>query len=125
MIQICKQCLLSFPSSLLLALVMTTILRMNAKDTLANAIQDYRDPREDPLSQALKPPPDESEEDRLVRLQLLRAAEQISREIDNSILESKKEFERRKKAITVLLLGITSCSSLCYQSLPLSVHRSG
>jgi hypothetical protein len=60
---------------------------------------------QDPLSKALQPPPNESEEDRTNRLQLLRAAEQISREIDASIAESKKEWERRKKAIKILLLG--------------------
>jgi hypothetical protein len=60
---------------------------------------------QDPLSRALQPPPDESEEDRKQRLQLLRAAEQISRDIDNDIAESKKEWERRKKSIKILLLG--------------------
>jgi hypothetical protein len=84
--------------------MVTTLLR--TRNAISSAMQDFRDPREDPLSQALQPPPDESEEARVLRLQILRAAEQISREIDASILESKKEFERRKKAIKILLLGI-------------------
>jgi hypothetical protein len=87
--------------------MVTALLR--TRHVISSAMQD---PREDPLSQALQPPPGESEADRLLRLQILRAAEQISREIDASILESKKEFERRKKAIKILLLGISFPRSL-------------
>lgn len=60
---------------------------------------------DDPLSQALMPPEDESPEDRALRIEKQQEATRISREIDESIQESKKAYEKRKKAIKVLLLG--------------------
>ena len=60
---------------------------------------------DDPLSQALQPPPDESPDDRALRIQRQQEAQRVSSEIDESIQESKKAFDRRKKAIKILLLG--------------------
>ncbi|CCM05237.1 uncharacterized protein FIBRA_07447 [Fibroporia radiculosa] len=60
---------------------------------------------DDPLSKALQPPPDESPDDRALRLQQQREAQAISHRIDEDIQESKKAFDRRKKAIKILLLG--------------------
>jgi guanine nucleotide-binding protein alpha-1 subunit len=65
----------------------------------------YKDVHDDPLSQALMPPEDESPEDRALRMEKQQEATRISREIDESIQESKKAYEKRKKAIKVLLLG--------------------
>ena len=65
----------------------------------------YKDVHDDPLSQALMPPEDESPEDRALRIEKQQEATRISREIDESIQESKKAYEKRKKAIKVLLLG--------------------
>ncbi|OBZ73276.1 Guanine nucleotide-binding protein alpha-4 subunit [Grifola frondosa] len=60
---------------------------------------------DDPLAQALEPPPDESPDDRAIRLHQQQEAQRVSHEIDESIQESKKAFDRRKKAIKILLLG--------------------
>lgn len=60
---------------------------------------------DDPLSLAMLPPKDESPEDRAKRLERQQEASRISREIDDSLLESKRVYEKRKKAIKVLLLG--------------------
>lgn len=60
---------------------------------------------DDPLSRALQPPPDESPDDRALRIQRQQDAQRVSSEIDESIQESKKAFDRRKKAIKILLLG--------------------
>jgi hypothetical protein len=65
----------------------------------------YKDLHDDPLSQALMPPEDESPEDRALRVEKQQEATRISREIDESIQESRKAYEKRKKAIKVLLLG--------------------
>jgi len=51
------------------------------------------------------PPKDESPEQRAVRLEKAQEATRVSREIDEGIQESKKAYEKRKKAIKVLLLG--------------------
>ncbi|KZT65499.1 G-protein alpha subunit [Daedalea quercina L-15889] len=60
---------------------------------------------DDPLSKALQPPPDESPDDRARRIQQQKDAQAISHSIDQDIQESRKAFERRKKAIKILLLG--------------------
>ncbi|EMD36098.1 hypothetical protein CERSUDRAFT_116002 [Gelatoporia subvermispora B] len=60
---------------------------------------------DDPLTQALEPPPDESPDERQVRLHQQQEAARVSHEIDEHIQEDKKELDRRKKAIKILLLG--------------------
>lgn len=63
---------------------------------------------DDPLTRALQPPPDESPDDRDARLQQQRAAQAVSHEIDQTLQEDKKAYDRRKKAIKILLLGAPS-----------------
>ena len=65
----------------------------------------YRVEPDDPLSQAMRPPEDESPQDRVLRLEQQQEATRVSREIDESLVESKRAYDRRKKAIKVLLLG--------------------
>ena len=60
---------------------------------------------DDPLSQALQPPPDESPEDRAARIRQQEDALRVSKEIDDDIALARRAFERRKKAIKILLLG--------------------
>lgn len=60
---------------------------------------------EDPLTKALLPPPNESPSDRETRIQAQSEALRVSKEIDESLLESKKVLDNRKKAIKILLLG--------------------
>lgn len=67
---------------------------------------------DDPLSKALQPPPDESPDDRARRIQQQKEAQAISHRIDEDIQESRKAFERRKKAIKILLLGAHTRSPL-------------
>lgn len=66
---------------------------------------------EDPLSKALLPPPNETPSEREKRIQAQCEAIRISKEIDESLLESKKVLESRKKATKVLLLGKSYCTS--------------
>lgn len=89
-------------SSFLVCLSMATKYR-SKKGSMDSAM--YRDTHDDPLSQALMPPKDETPEDRASRLEKQQEATRISREIDEDIQESKRAYERRKKAIKVLLLG--------------------
>lgn len=63
---------------------------------------------DDPLARALQPPPDESPDQRELREQMQREASRISSEIDDDIQEARKVYERRKKAIKILLLGESS-----------------
>ncbi|GBE86117.1 hypothetical protein SCP_0806410 [Sparassis crispa] len=60
---------------------------------------------DDPLARVLAPPADETAEARAARLERAVEAQRVSHEIDEDIQESKKAFERRKKAIKILLLG--------------------
>jgi len=52
-----------------------------------------------------KPPPNETVDEKRDRLARQQEAQRVSREIDEGILESKKLFDKKKKAIKVLLLG--------------------
>lgn len=69
------------------------------------AISSHRYANNDPFAAALAPPPEESEDERAKRVQEQEEAVRVSREIDESLLETKKLIEKRKKAIKVLLLG--------------------
>jgi guanine nucleotide-binding protein subunit alpha len=60
---------------------------------------------DDPLSKALMPPKDESPVARAQRLQKQQEATRVSQEIDDTLQESRKAYEKRKKAIKILLLG--------------------
>ncbi|KAJ7753595.1 G-protein alpha subunit [Mycena maculata] len=59
----------------------------------------------DPLSVGLQPPPNETEEEKEVRLAAAREAVRVSRTIDVGLVESKKAMERKKRAVKILLLG--------------------
>ncbi|KAI8970752.1 G-alpha-domain-containing protein [Trametes punicea] len=60
---------------------------------------------DDPLARALQPPIDETPEERAARIRLQEEAQRISREIDEEIALARKAYERRKRAIKILLLG--------------------
>ncbi|KAJ7078987.1 G-protein alpha subunit [Mycena crocata] len=59
----------------------------------------------DPLNATLQPPPNETEEEKAVRLEAAREATRVSRTIDAGLAESKKALERKKRAVKILLLG--------------------
>lgn len=61
--------------------------------------------RPDPLSLALAPPPDETEEQRTVRLQCEAAAKKVSDDIDQQLQAENAALKKRKKAVKVLILG--------------------
>lgn len=88
--------------------ILFCLIRMTTKFRSKRAPVDpsgHRDAHEDPLSQAMMPPKDETPEERALRLEAMQEATRVSREIDESLLESKRAYEKRKKAIKVLLLG--------------------
>ena len=60
---------------------------------------------DDPLAKALQPPPDESPTERARREHQQREATRVSLEIDEGIQEAKKLYDRRKRAVKILLLG--------------------
>lgn len=59
----------------------------------------------DPFAHALMPSPGETEDERTKRVLEQEEAARVSREIDESLLETKKLIEKRKTATKVLLLG--------------------
>lgn len=67
--------------------------------------QSVDERQDDPLARALQPPPDESPEQRQRREQEQREATRVSLQIDEGIQEARKAFDRRKRAVKVLLLG--------------------
>ncbi|KAH7882317.1 guanine nucleotide binding protein, alpha subunit [Phlebopus sp. FC_14] len=58
----------------------------------------------DPLEQVLRPPPDETEEDRLIRLAQEAEAARISQAIDESI-RAERIQQKKKSIVRLLLLG--------------------
>jgi guanine nucleotide-binding protein alpha-1 subunit len=69
------------------------------------------DRQDDPLAKVLQPPPNESPEERVRREQQQREATRVSLQIDEGIQEAKKAYDRRKRAVKVLLLGASFCPS--------------
>ena len=59
---------------------------------------------EDPLAKLLAPPPDETPEQRAVRLQLEAEARQVSERIDEQI-KAERAALKKSKPVKVLLLG--------------------
>ncbi|KAI0668024.1 G-alpha-domain-containing protein [Trametes maxima] len=70
----------------------------------SRAFWTSQDP-DDPLTRALQPPPDETPDDRARRLRDQEDAQRVSREIDDDIALARKAYDRRKRAIKILLLG--------------------
>lgn len=60
---------------------------------------------EDPLTKALAPPPDETEEQREARLEAEREAKRVSDAIDEEINRQRIAEKKAPKPVRVLLLG--------------------
>jgi guanine nucleotide-binding protein alpha-1 subunit len=61
---------------------------------------------QDPLALALKPPPDETMEARVARLQKEEEAKRVSQEIDECIRRDRQTLKKTAKSVVrILLLG--------------------
>ena len=58
----------------------------------------------DPLEEVLKPPPGETEQERMVRLEREENAKRVSNAIDESI-RAEKLVMKKRKVVRLLLLG--------------------
>ena len=63
-----------------------------------------RDVSDDPLALVMMPPPDETAEERTIRLQREEEARRISEAIDES-LRQERQMQKRKRIVKLLLLG--------------------
>ena len=61
-------------------------------------------PSDDPLDEVLRPPPDETDEQRQIRLEKEAEAKRISQAIDAS-LKAERQARRKKRIVRLLLLG--------------------
>ncbi|KAJ4469633.1 guanine nucleotide binding protein, alpha subunit [Lentinula lateritia] len=61
---------------------------------------------ENPFIVAFKVPANETEEERVHRARAFQDAQRVSRQIDENLQETKRNLDRRKRAIRILLLGI-------------------
>jgi hypothetical protein len=77
---------------------------------------------DDPLDEVLKPPPDESPEDRAIRLQNEAEAKRVSLAIDASI-KAERHARRKKRIVRLLLLGQSESGELRYRFTPLVLMR--
>jgi hypothetical protein len=69
---------------------------------------------DDPLDEVLKPPPDESPDDRAIRLRNEAEAETVSLAIDASI-KAERHARRKKRIVRLLLLGQSESGKLRYR----------
>ncbi|KAJ3862493.1 G-protein alpha subunit [Lentinula novae-zelandiae] len=60
---------------------------------------------ENPFIVAFKVPANETEEERVHRARAFQDAQRVSRQIDENLQETKRNLDRRKRAIRILLLG--------------------
>jgi guanine nucleotide-binding protein subunit alpha len=59
---------------------------------------------DDPLDEALRPPPDETIEEREIRLEREAEARRISQSIDTAI-KAERQARRKRRIVRLLLLG--------------------
>ena len=59
--------------------------------------------QDDPITAALKPPPTETEEERIIRLQHEDEAKRISEQIDEDLREERERLKKRKGDVKVRL----------------------
>jgi hypothetical protein len=67
---------------------------------------------EDPLTRAIAPPPDETPEEREVRLQAESEAKKVSDAIDEELNRQRIAEKKAAKPVKVLLLGTLICTPL-------------
>ena len=82
-------------------------------------------PSDDPLDEVLKPPPDETIEQRELRLEREEKARQVSAAIDASI-KSERQARKKKRVVRLLLLGQSESGESCNRlgrGNVLTVHR--
>ncbi|KIJ35278.1 hypothetical protein M422DRAFT_180974 [Sphaerobolus stellatus SS14] len=65
----------------------------------------FENARDDPLSIAMRPPPDETAEQRTQRMNDEREALRVSVEIDEQLDRERQEKRKARTEIKVLLLG--------------------
>ena len=67
---------------------------------------------DDPLDQVLRPPPDETPQEREIRLEREAEARRISQAIDASI-KAERAARRKKRIVRLLLLGQSESGTCC------------
>ncbi|KAH7868644.1 guanine nucleotide binding protein, alpha subunit [Lentinula edodes] len=70
---------------------------------------------ENPFIVAFKVPANETEEERVHRARAFQDAQRVSRQIDENLQETKRNLDRRKRAIRILLLGMSLIVSVYFQ----------
>lgn len=82
------------------------LFRSKGKEkAIVSDANDYTNAYSDPFTAVLQVSPNETEEERLLRIQDQLESQRISREIDDNIQESKRVLEKKRKALKILLLG--------------------
>ncbi|PFH48743.1 hypothetical protein AMATHDRAFT_64668 [Amanita thiersii Skay4041] len=61
--------------------------------------------QDDPITAALQPPPSETEEERVVRLEAEAEAKRVSEQIDEDLKQERERLRKNKDDIKLLLLG--------------------
>lgn len=74
-------------------------------------------PSDDPLAAVMAPPPDETPDERAVRVQREDEARRISDAIDESI-KQERQLQKRKKVVKLLLLGQSESGMFMFSAAP-------
>ena len=91
--RLCLNCLLPFP-----------LAPSPLHHSIAMPVASSRRHSTDPLDEALKPPPDETPEQREIRLAQEAEARRVSQAIDAGI-KAERQAQRKKRIVRLLLLG--------------------
>ncbi|KAL0576187.1 hypothetical protein V5O48_005785 [Marasmius crinis-equi] len=60
---------------------------------------------DNPFIAQFRPPANETEEERIRRARAFQDAQRVSKEIDESLQETKRHLDRRRRGLKLLLLG--------------------
>lgn len=78
-------------------------------------------PDRDPLDDVLRPPLDETEEERFIRLQTEEKAKRVSDAIDEAIRQ-ERQAAKKKDVVRLLLLGQSESGAISYLPTWSAVH---
>ena len=73
-------------------------------------------PGNDPLNEVLKPPPDETPEEKVTRVAKEEEAKRVSQAIDLSI-KAERQIMKKRKVVRLLLLGQSESGMCLHQHL--------
>lgn len=74
---------------------------------------------------ARRPPPDETREQLEARMEMERRAEEVSRQIDETLRSQRQFLQKKREAVKILLLGMFNCFYQTWEGNLTHIHCKG